>query len=150
MAKAFLDAVGASSGPLYASAFRAAGAAVADRLNLDAGAMTAWLEGISAGIRSRGGCRGGRQDDDRRPGSGGLGGARRLCGGEELAAVLAAARDGAEAGRDHTAEIESRRGRSKKLGARSIGHVDPGAASAHIILAALAEAAPHPIVAGPA
>ncbi|MFO1105993.1 MAG: dihydroxyacetone kinase subunit DhaL [Amaricoccus sp.] len=142
MAKAFLDAVGASSGPLYASAFRAAGAAVADRLNLDAGAMTAWLEGISAGIRSRGGAEVGDKTmiDAWAPA---VSAARAACAaGEELAAVLAAARDGAEAGRDHTAEIESRRGRSKKLGARSIGHVDPGAASAHIILAALAEAAP--------
>ncbi len=43
MAKAFLDAVGASSGPLYATAFLRAGSAVANRLNLDAGAMAAWV-----------------------------------------------------------------------------------------------------------
>ncbi|RYH05786.1 dihydroxyacetone kinase subunit L, partial [Tropicimonas sp. IMCC6043] len=33
--------------------------------------------------------------------------------------------------------------RSKKLGARSVGHVDPGAASTHVILAAMRDAFPN-------
>jgi len=43
MAKAFLDAVGASSGPLYATAFLRAGTAVSNRLNLDGAGMAEWL-----------------------------------------------------------------------------------------------------------
>lgn len=57
MAKAFLDAVGASSGPLYATAFLRAGTAVKDRLNLDAASMAAWIEAACEGVRERGGPR---------------------------------------------------------------------------------------------
>lgn len=138
MSKAFLDAVGASSGPLYASAFRSAGEAVSDRLNLDAAAMVAWVEGLCAGILARGGAARGDKTmiDAWAPAVEQARAA--LAEGRDVAACLAAAAEGARTGRDHTATIESRRGRSAKLGARSIGHVDPGAASAHVILEALA------------
>mgnify|MGYP000179740717 FL=1 len=58
-----------------------------------------------------------------------------------MIACLEAASAGARNGRDYTAEIESRRGRSAKLGARSLGHMDPGAASAHVMLVAMTDAA---------
>ena len=48
--------------------------------------------------------------------------------------------DGAEAGMKATADLESRRGRSAKLGARSKGHIDPGAASTWVTLRAMAAA----------
>ncbi|PHP65214.1 dihydroxyacetone kinase [Zhengella mangrovi] len=141
MAKAFLDAVGASSGPLYASAFRSAGEAVSDRLNLDAAAMVAWVEGMHAGILKRGGASLGDKTmiDAWAPAAEDARAA--LAGGGDLFACLDAAVAGAERGRDHTATLESRRGRSAKLGARSIGHVDPGAASAHVMLKAICRAA---------
>ncbi|SES41330.1 dihydroxyacetone kinase [Tranquillimonas rosea] len=141
MAKAFLDAVGASSGPLYASAMTAAAAAVSDRLNLDAGATVAWLRGMRDGIISRGGAAPGDKTmlDAWLPAVDHAESA--LAEGRDALACLAAARDGARSGRDDTAQMESRRGRSKKLGARSVGHVDPGAASTHVILAAMYTAA---------
>ncbi|SLN62965.1 PTS-dependent dihydroxyacetone kinase, dihydroxyacetone-binding subunit DhaK [Aquimixticola soesokkakensis] len=137
MGKAFLDAVGASSGPLYGSAFRQAGDNVADRLNLDAGAMVAWIEGLCTGIQSRGGAQVGDKTmiDAWVPA---VAKAREaLQSNAALKDCVAAAMQGAQNGRDYTAEIESRRGRSAKLGARSLGHVDPGAASAHLILQAI-------------
>jgi len=141
MAKAFLDAVGASSGPLYASAFRKAGQAVSDRLNLDAKAMVAWVEGICAGIQARGGAAVGDKTmiDAWAPAVEKAKAA--LVSGADLIACLDAACKGAEEGRDHTAAIESRRGRSAKLGARSLGHMDPGAASALVMLVAMRDAA---------
>ncbi|MCD1265848.1 DAK2 domain-containing protein [Shinella sumterensis] len=42
-------------------------------------------------------------------------------------------------GRNETVTFESRRGRLAKLGARSLGHIDAGAASAALILAAMRE-----------
>lgn len=137
MSKAFLDAVGASSGPLYASAFKQAGEAVADRLNLDAASMAAWIEGLRDGILSRGGAAPGDKTmiDAWVPAAEAARAAAEA--GTDLAACLDAAEQGARTGRDFTATIESRRGRSAKLGARSVGHVDPGAASAHVILAAI-------------
>ena len=44
------------------------------------------------------------------------------------------------AGMKATAAMESRRGRSAKLGARSVGHIDPGAASTYVTLRAMAAA----------
>ena len=141
MAKAFLDAVGASSGPLYASAFRKAGAQVSDRLNLDAAAVVAWIEGICLGIQSRGGAQVGDKTmiDAWVPAVAKA--KEALQSGGDVVACLEAAVAGARNGRDYTAEIESRRGRSAKLGERSLGHMDPGAASAHVMLVAMTEAA---------
>ncbi|WP_417270384.1 dihydroxyacetone kinase subunit DhaL [Celeribacter sp.] len=141
MAKAFLDAVGASSGPLYAAAFQAAGDAVRDRLNLDAGAMVAWLDGLREGIMTRGGAAVGDKTmvDAYVPA---LTAAKEaLAKGGDIHACLSAAAEGAEIGRDATTQMTSKRGRSKKLGERSVGHIDPGAASAHIIFVALRDAA---------
>nr|WP_287833604.1 DAK2 domain-containing protein [Acidiphilium sp.] len=56
---------------------------------------------------------------------------------EALARSAAAAREGAEA----TAPLVARKGRASYLGERAIGHVDPGATSSAMLLAALAEAA---------
>lgn len=142
MAKAFLDAVGASSGPLYASAFRAAGKAVSDRLNLDAAAMVAWVEGLCDGIFSRGGASVGDKTmiDAWVPAV--KAAKEALAKGADVKGCLEAATTGAKEGRDYTATIESKRGRSAKLGERSIGHMDPGAASAHVMLEAFTKAAP--------
>ncbi|TLP44205.1 dihydroxyacetone kinase subunit DhaK [Cohaesibacter sp. CAU 1516] len=139
MARAFLNAVGASTGPLYASAFKAAAVKVEDRLNLDATGMVAWIEGISTGILSRGGAAAGDKTmiDAWIPAVAQAQTALR--NGGDLMACLEAACKGAKEGRDYTAGIESKRGRSKKLGARSIGHMDPGAASAHLMLVALTQ-----------
>lgn len=135
MAKAFLDAVGASSGPLYATAFLRAGAAVSDRLNLDPEGLTSWLSGALQGVRDRGRAEPGDKTmiDAWVPA---VEAASATTGGE--LAVIRAARDGAERGMQATAAMEARRGRSAKLGARSVGHIDAGAASTFVILRAMA------------
>ncbi|QXI65762.1 L-erythrulose 1-kinase (plasmid) [Paracoccus marcusii] len=134
MSRAFLNAVGASTGPLYASAFHSAGNAVTDRLNLDGPAMAAWIKGICDGILSRGGAK----LDDKTMIDAWLPAAEAaMTHAADPHSALKAAAEAAEIGRDRTAKLESRRGRSAKLGARSLGHIDPGAASAHIILNAM-------------
>ena len=55
--------------------------------------------------------------------------------GADAAAIAEAARRAAEA----TAPLRATRGRASFLGERSIGHVDPGARSAALIIAALCE-----------
>ncbi|MFV0334413.1 MAG: dihydroxyacetone kinase subunit DhaL [Tropicimonas sp.] len=139
-AKAFLDAVGASSGPLYAGAFNAAGKAVSDRLNLDGPALAAWVEGMLTGILGRGGASPGDKTmiDAWLPAAEAAKAA--AAGGADALSVMRAATEGAKAGAAATEQMESRRGRSKKLGARSVGHVDPGAASAHVMLEAMTKA----------
>ncbi|KAB2687230.1 dihydroxyacetone kinase subunit DhaL [Brucella pseudogrignonensis] len=140
MAKAFLDAVGASSGPLYATAFLRAGTAVSNRLNLDGTGIAEWLAAASQGIQDRGRAAPGDKTmiDAWVPAVEAANEAAKA--GKSTLDVLIAARDGAEAGMKATAAMESRRGRSAKLGERSIGHIDPGAASTFVTLRAMAEA----------
>ncbi|WP_411036887.1 dihydroxyacetone kinase subunit DhaL [Shinella sp. BYT-45] len=140
MAKAFLDAVGASSGPLYATAFLRAGTAVSHRLNLDGAGMAEWLSAACQGIRDRGRAEPGDKTmiDAWVPAVEAAQKSAR--NGDSVIEVLVAARDGGEKGMKATAALESRRGRSAKLGERSVGHIDPGAASTFVTLRAMAAA----------
>ncbi|RJE89562.1 dihydroxyacetone kinase subunit DhaK [Paracoccus onubensis] len=133
IAKTFLDAVGASSGPLYATAFTRAAEAVSGQDNLDAKAMLAFFEAAAEGIRARGKTEAGDKTmiDAWLPA---IGNARAAVQeGKDVGNCLAAAAAGAEQGMKATANMEARRGRSSKLGKRSLGHIDPGAASSFIV-----------------
>lgn len=63
-----------------------------------------------------------------------------LAAGADLAAALGSAREAAERGRDATEAMVARKGRASYLGQRSVGHIDPGAASATMLIAAAATA----------
>ena len=138
MATAFLDEVGASAGPLYATAFSTAGEAVADRLNLDTASLAAWLQGMADGITVRGGAAIGEKTmvDAWSPACEDA--ARAAAQNATVAECMTTAAEGAARGADATIMMRSNRGRSKKLGERSVGHKDPGAASAAVMLAAWA------------
>jgi len=141
IAEAFLEAVGASAGPLYASGFQSAGKAVSERLNLDAASMVSWLSGMHDGIVARGGAAAGDKTmiDAWEPA---VSAAReRLGNGGTTAECLSAAAEAARKGADATKAMVSNRGRSKKLGLRSAGHIDPGAESAAILIEAWSQAA---------
>lgn len=136
--RAFLNAVGASVGPLYSDGFAGASDAVTDRLNLDGSSMAAWVSGLFDGIQRRGDASVGDKTmvDAWAPAvDAALFASRRGVG---AAAVMQAAAKAAEQGAETTIQMQSNLGRSKKLGVRSIGHKDPGAASAAIMIAAWA------------
>ncbi len=61
-----------------------------------------------------------------------------LASGSDLASALGSAREAAERGRDATEAMVARKGRASYLGQRSVGHVDPGATSAAMLIAAAA------------
>jgi dihydroxyacetone kinase-like protein len=61
-----------------------------------------------------------------------------LADGRQLHGSIAAAAAAATTGRDSTEPLVARKGRASYLGDRSAGHIDPGAASATILVAALA------------
>jgi dihydroxyacetone kinase-like protein len=63
-----------------------------------------------------------------------------LTAGAGLDAALADATVAAENGRDATESMVARKGRASYLGQRSAGHVDPGATSAAMLIAAAATA----------
>lgn len=66
---------------------------------------------------------------------------RAVDSGGDLAAATAAAAAAAAAGAEATIPLLATRGRASYLGERSIGHLDPGAASSAILLRALADVA---------
>ena len=61
---------------------------------------------------------------------------------KNAAALRALAVETAEKGKDSTRDITARFGRAAFLGERAIGHIDPGAMSAYVIIKAICEEAP--------
>ena len=139
-AKAFLNAVGASSGPLYATAFMRAAAAVKGRSDLDRDAVVGMIAAMARGIQERGKAQRGDKTmiDAWLPAAEAAEAAR--AADKDLATCLADAVAAAAAGAAATKTMVAAKGRAARLGERAIGHVDPGAASAVIVLEAMARA----------
>lgn len=131
-AKGFLNAVGASSGPLYATAFLRAGKAAGPRASLPKDELRQVIAAMRDGIVHRGKAEPGMKTmlDAWHPA------AETALSGGTPDAILAAARAGAEATRTMVAAM----GRSERLGDRSLGHVDPGAISATMLIEGLCHA----------
>lgn len=138
-AKSFLNAVGASSGPLYATAFMRAGAAVKGKAELDRDAMVEAFQAMAKGIQDRGKAERGDKTmvDAWLPASEAIGeaAAKGATLGECLDAAAKAAGEGAEA----TKAMLAAKGRASRLGERSLGHMDPGAASTALIVRTMAD-----------
>ncbi len=130
-AKGFLNAVGASSGPLYATAFMQAGKAAGPRPSMPRAEAGSLVIAMAEGIAHRGKASLGQKTmlDAWMPA------AEAIRAGGSLAAAAAAA----GAGADGTAAMVATLGRAARLGERSLGHPDPGAVSAAMILAIIAD-----------
>ncbi len=138
-ASAFLDAVGASTGPLYATAFRKAAQTLKQDETLSIAAQAALVEAMTSGIRDRG--KGQRGDktmlDAWIPATEAAAVARdRQAGVSDMWNDILEA---ADAGARSTRSMVATRGRAARLGERSLGHIDPGAASAVVIIKAMKE-----------
>ncbi|MEM6323316.1 MAG: dihydroxyacetone kinase subunit DhaL [Pseudomonadota bacterium] len=136
--KAFLNAVGASSGPLYATAFMRAGAAVKGKESVGDDEAAALIAAMAEGIAHRGKASPGDKTmlDAWAPASE----AASSASGQPAGAVFRAAAQAAEQGAEATAQMQAKLGRAARLGARSLGHKDPGATSAAMLLHAMADA----------
>jgi len=124
--------VGGASGPLYGTLFMALGKALP--VPLDAAGLARALEEAIAAVKARGKSEPGQKTllDVLVPVQEEL--AR---GGEDLAArIKARAAEAAEA----TVPMRAVKGRASFLGERSVGHMDPGARSASLMIAALCDA----------
>lgn len=128
-AKGFLNAVGASSGPLYATAFMRAGKQVGPATSIAADDLRFVVVAMADGITHRGKAETGQKTmiDAWRPA------ADIAAAGGTSTEVLAAAEAGAASTRDMVATL----GRAARLGDRSLGHPDPGAVSATMIIKAI-------------
>lgn len=136
-ASAFLDAVGASTGPLYATAFRSAAQALKQDECLSSASQATIVEAMTTGIKTRG--KGQRGDktmlDAWIPATEAAVSAR--ASGVGIAQMWDSILEAAETGANSTRSMVAARGRAARLGERSLGHIDPGAASAVIILRAM-------------
>ncbi|OBY06933.1 dihydroxyacetone kinase subunit L [Rhizobium leguminosarum bv. trifolii] len=142
-AKAFLNAVGASSGPLYATAFMRAGAAAKGKQTLSDDDFLSVFAAMAQGIQERGKAEPGEKTmvDAWKPAADAALDARRS--GKPLPQCFEAAERAARTGCEATSNMTATKGRASRLGDRVIGHIDPGAASAVIIISAMAKFAQH-------
>jgi dihydroxyacetone kinase-like protein len=134
-----VSTVGGASGPLFGTFFlRMATAAGQEQVlapSRFAAALRTGLEGLAARGRAEPGDK--TMVDALEPGCSALDAA--LAAGADLGAAVKAASAAAEAGRDATIPMLARKGRASYLGERSVGHQDPGATSAALMLRAAAE-----------
>ena len=139
-AKAFLNAVGASCGPLYATALMRAGAAVKGKTTLEDADVVAMVAAMAAGIRDRGKAELGNKTmyDAWAPAAQAATDA--ASAGAGLAQAMQAAEDAARKGAEATKDMVASKGRAERLGERARGHVDPGAASAVVVIEAMRRA----------
>jgi phosphoenolpyruvate---glycerone phosphotransferase subunit DhaL len=135
--KTLVSTVGGASGPLWGTALRRAGRALGDREELDGPALVDALDAAIAGVVELGAAAPGDKTmvDALRPALEALRDA--LARDLPLPEALSAAADAADAGARATVPMQARKGRASYLGERSIGHQDPGATSAALIVHAL-------------
>ena len=137
-AMAFLNSVGASTGPLYATGLRRAAQALDGATDATLEIQAAIVKGITDGVRERGkGQRGDKTMLDAwiPAAEAGAVAVRRSEAATQMWKEIVAA---AEAGAASTRSMVASKGRAARLGERALGHVDPGATSAVVILKAMA------------
>jgi len=139
VAGVLLRSVGGASGPLYGTFFLRASAACAGKSQLEAADVVAMVEAGLAGVVQRG--RASLADktmvDALSPAVAAMRAA--LADGAGLAQILAQGAAAAEQGMKDTIPLQARKGRASYLAERSIGHQDPGATSAWLLLKAAAD-----------
>lgn len=137
-AMAFLNSVGASTGPLYATGLRRAAQALVGAPDATLEVQAAIVKGIADGVRERGkGQRGDKTMLDAwiPAAEAGAVAVRRSESAAQMWREIVAA---AEAGAASTRSMVASKGRAARLGERALGHLDPGAISAVVILKAMA------------
>ena len=136
--RVLVSKTGSASGALYGMALRRAGTALKVD-EIDARWLGAALREALAGIRNLGKAEEGDKTmvDAFAKAVAAYDAARHR--GTDLAGAARAAASAAEEGAQATVPMQARKGRASYLGPRSIGHLDPGAASTALIFRALAD-----------
>jgi len=140
VAAILIRTVGGAAGPLYGTFFLRAGAACSGKPELGAADVVAVLQAGIEGVQQRGKAVEGDKTmiDALVPA---LDAMRHALGaGNDLESVLEGGVAAAEEGMRATIPMQARKGRASYLGARSIGHQDPGATSSYLLVKAAADA----------
>lgn len=138
VATVLIRTVGGASGPLYGTFFLRASAACAGKAELQAGDVVEMFQAGVQGIQQRGKAEPGDKTmlDTWWPALHAM--KQALANSADLASLLQHGAAAAEAGMTSTIPLQAKKGRASYLGARSVGHQDPGATSSHLMLKAAA------------
>jgi phosphoenolpyruvate---glycerone phosphotransferase subunit DhaL len=138
-AMTLVTSVGGASGPLYGTFFLRFAGATGPATELDLEGLAMALDAGLTGIMERGKAEPGDKTmvDALSPAVDAMESV--IKSGSDLDTAVTAARDAAAAGREATVPLVARKGRASYLGARSAGHMDPGAASMSLLFDALAD-----------
>ena len=133
IASSFLSAVGASAGPLYATALMRGGSKLKDLTVINSSQLSEFFDAAANGIQERGKANLG----DKTMLDVWLPTAKKI---KEISSstddIIEILRQGSSTANEtmlSTKDMLSKKGRSSKLGERSRGHIDPGAASSALI-----------------
>ena len=139
-AMALISSVGGASGPLYGTFFLRMAPVLGPNSSVPAATLAAALRTGINGVIQRGRAETGDKTmiDALVPAADTFETA--LAQGMPMSDALLRAADSAAVGRDATAPWVARKGRASYLGERSAGHIDPGAASAAMLIAAASAA----------
>ena len=132
--KSIIFSGGAAMGPLYGTAFMDAGTAICGKSVLTREDLVALMLAFAHGIERRGKVKIGEKTmyDTIYPTAEAL--KKAFDEGKSLSEMVHAGIAAAKQGMESTKDMISLRGRSSRLGERSIGHIDPGAASSYFII----------------
>ena len=138
-ASVLIKSMGGSSGPLLGTLFLRAGATVADKTELGPADVVALFQAGVEGMQQRGKAERGDKTmmDAWLPAVDAMRGALEAGGG--VSEVLDQGTAAAEAGAEETKSMSARKGRASYIGERSVGHPDPGAIAASMMLKAAAQ-----------
>ena len=134
-----LGDIGGSMGPLYGTCFTEMAEAIDGGERIDAAGFAAMLEAGAAAIADLGGAKPGDKTlvDVLEPARTAFQAADAR--GETFGASLAAMKEAAAAGLESTRDMVARVGRASRLGERSRGTLDAGAASCSLLLGTMAD-----------
>jgi dihydroxyacetone kinase-like protein len=139
VATVLIRSVGGAAGPLYGTFFLRAGVACAGKTQMGAADVLAMFQAGIEGIQQRGKAVPGDKTmlDALLPAVEAM--RKGIEGGAGLAEILDAGAAAADAGMLATVPMQARKGRASYLGARSIGHQDPGATSSCLLVKTAAD-----------
>ena len=139
MGRSLALSAGAAAGPLYGTAFMEAGRVAKGKDEIGLEEIAAMARAFEGGVKKRGKAQVGEKTmlDTIHPAVTSLekSSSENLSLKEALLNMKEAARNGMES----TSDMVSQRGRSSRLGERSRGHIDPGAASCFFITEAIVD-----------
>jgi dihydroxyacetone kinase-like protein len=135
---------GGSTSPLWGSFFMGMGEAAAGQASLSAAALAGAFEAGLAKLRAQTPAKPGDKTllDALVPAVEAL--RQAADAGASPPEAVAQAAEAAQRGAEATRELQARCGRARNLGARTIGHVDPGATSMALLLAGLSDGLARP------